>query len=124
VKVTTLPDGTRTPGAASLSVPLVSLTREMAGVAPKWLSGLVAVTGPPAPGGGVPGGRAQLEYWAGRGDARRREGPGLGRVEQAVAVGVAADERGGEVVGRGARRPGVVGDHHADSGTLPGLVTT
>jgi hypothetical protein len=55
VKVTVLPTGTKTPGAASLSVPLVSLTRLIAGMAPKWLSGLVSVTGG-VPGIGVPAG--------------------------------------------------------------------
>ena len=39
-----LPTGTKGPVPESLLVPLVSLTRLMPGVAPKWLSGLLAVT--------------------------------------------------------------------------------
>src|SRR5206468_1189296 len=58
-------------------------------------------------------GRADVRIRTRSGDAGGGEGPGLVRVEQAVAVRVAADEGGVEVVGRVARRPGVVAHRHA-----------
>ena len=71
-------------------------------------------TGGPPPGGGVPVAVPRLVYWPAVATRRGGEGPGLGRVEQAVAVGVAADEGGGEVVGRVGGRAVVVA--HRDAG--------
>ena len=83
----------------------------------------VSLTG--APLGGRAGGGADVGVLAGGGDPRGGEGPGLGQVEQAVAVGVAADEGGVEVVGRVGRRAAVVARPSTpESGTLPVLVTT
>jgi hypothetical protein len=48
-----------------LSVPFVNFWRLIAGRLPKWLSGLVSLTGGPAPGGGVPAVLPMFVYWPG-----------------------------------------------------------
>src|SRR5207302_1689569 len=50
-------------GGALKSPPLVSLTRLMSGLLPKWLSTSASETGGPPSGGGVPVAVAVLVYW-------------------------------------------------------------